>query len=200
MPDPRIQVKVGADVADAQRVMARFGEWIKGGFGIQLANRLTQVFERVPAMLEKTLKVGVAFNSTLEDAELGFAGLLRAISPENFKSLDEAINGSREVIKGLRREAETTASTFEQLVTATQGGVDGASPHRRRADQPDSGAVQHDRQGRQHGDAQFAGLPDYAGRAGHDHRRTGIRGDGGPLDSGDHLARHSAGAPGGKTL
>jgi hypothetical protein len=117
----RVELEVNANTRGAQAAMASFGDWLKTGFGIDIAGRLTSAFAQLPQMLERALKVGVQFNSTLEDAELGFAGLMRAIDPDRFKSLDDALNGSRKVIKELRKEAESTAATFEQLVEATQG-------------------------------------------------------------------------------
>lgn len=101
--------------------MAAFGNWLKTGFGIDIAGRLNSALMRIPAALQQAIETGIRFNSTLEDSELGIAGLLRAIAPERFASLDAALAASQGMMRDLRKEAETTAATFGQLVEASQG-------------------------------------------------------------------------------
>lgn len=117
----RVELKVGADTRSAQAVMARFGEWLKGGFGMAVADRITSAFQRIPQAIQQAIETGIRFNSTIEDAQLGMAGLLRAIAPERFGTLEDALSASSVLMRELRKEAETTAATFGQLVEATQG-------------------------------------------------------------------------------
>jgi hypothetical protein len=117
----KIELQVGADTQKAQASIAAFGNWLKSGFGLAVANRLTNALARIPEAIAKAVETGLKFNSTLEDAELGMAGLLRAIAPEKFATLDAALAASQGMMRDLRKEAETTAATFGQLVEASQG-------------------------------------------------------------------------------
>lgn len=117
----KVELQVGADTKQAEKVFQSFGQWLKGGFGIDISNRLNAALLRVPQAIQRAVETGVKFNQTLEDSELGIAGLLRAIAPERFSTLDAAIAASAGMMRELRREAESTSATFGQLVEASQG-------------------------------------------------------------------------------
>lgn len=92
----KVELQVGANTSKAQASMAAFGNWLKTGFGIDIAGRLNSALMRIPAALQQAIETGIRFNSMLEDSELGIAGLLRAIARSALcSSLDAALAASR---------------------------------------------------------------------------------------------------------
>jgi hypothetical protein len=72
--------------------------------------------------LKNVTATGVAFNSTLENAQLGIAAVMKQFDETGkFANFDAAMVASAEAIEMLKQKALESPATFEQLVQAYQG-------------------------------------------------------------------------------
>lgn len=97
---------------------------LKAGVAIDLGGRLVSGLAQATAAFERLIARGVAFNSTLETAELGIAAVLRQFDKKGkFKSFDDAMRASAAAIELLKQKAKESSATFQELVSAYQGTV-----------------------------------------------------------------------------
>jgi hypothetical protein len=72
------------------------------------------------AALYATIRTGVNFNATLEQARLGIAAVQSAVNPGAFRSFDHAMKVSGGLIDDMKVKARTSKATFEELVESFQ--------------------------------------------------------------------------------
>lgn len=117
----KVDIVLDAQTGKARRELEGFLNWMKAGFGMEIARRATEFLSRIPAMFAAAVRRGVEFNSMIEDTQIAMAALLRQLSPEAFGDFGQAMDGAKRLIAGLREEAARTKATFGELVGATQG-------------------------------------------------------------------------------
>lgn len=83
------------------------------GFLTGMVGQLTALAGGVGAL--GSAFAGVKFNVMLKDTELGMAALLKAGSPDRFKTLDDSMKASADVLELLKQKAIETHGSFEDL-------------------------------------------------------------------------------------
>lgn len=66
-------------------------------------------------------KIGVGFNTAMENATISFGAMLAQMAPQKFSTLQAGLEASRRMVEQLRVEALLTTATFRDLVEGTQG-------------------------------------------------------------------------------
>ena len=98
----------------------QLGSSIQTGLGIDIGRRLLDGLAGIPRTIEASVKQGVAFNSTLEDARIGIAAVLRQFDPQAFKTFNDALATSDKALGALQKKALESPATFQQLVGTFQ--------------------------------------------------------------------------------
>lgn len=102
------------------------GGALQNAFAIDLVSRFNAGLASIPSALLESVKAGVQFNATIQDATLGVAAVLKQFNPAQFATFDAALGKSAEAIDLLKIKAAQSPATFEQLVGAFQG-ISGAA-------------------------------------------------------------------------
>lgn len=112
----------------ATQAMAQQSTQAMGGMLAQ-GNGLVGVFYKLGtviagisfvAMLGWLAKVGVQFDSLLEDAVTGIAAVQRTFRPDLYQDFDMAVTASAQAVDTLKKKAAESPATFEALVGAFQ--------------------------------------------------------------------------------
>lgn len=103
--------------------LASVGAMFKGSFIMPMVGLAAGMagFSAVKAGISEMVGTGISFNSTIENVTIGIAAMMRQMEPAKFTSFNLAMLGSAEIVKGIKKEALTTAATFEDLAQSTQG-------------------------------------------------------------------------------
>jgi hypothetical protein len=104
----------------------RIQDSIGTGLGIDIGRRINDAISSIPQKFQEVIDKGIKFNSTLEDARLGIAAVLKQFNPQEYKTFDQALTASGEAIDSLKQKALESPATFKELVSAFQA-VSGAA-------------------------------------------------------------------------
>ncbi len=131
--DAAMVAKVGASAGGM--AMARGGVWF-ANLAAQAGGAMSRGISSIPglpflgaymgfrgaqAAFSGTIGTGVGFADRMENVQIGLAGMMRQMKPEQFQTFNSAMAGAEEVMHGIKREALTTVATFAELAEATQG-------------------------------------------------------------------------------
>jgi hypothetical protein len=70
--------------------------------------------------IRRSVTVGVSFNATLENAKLSIAAVQRQLSPERFRTFDDALSAAGGTLEQLKAAAKESPASFEELVQGFQ--------------------------------------------------------------------------------
>ena len=124
-----ILLKISSDLAELRATQAELGKTSlslgslakAGGVAGLAFGAVTQGLQSVQSAMKTFITDGVRFNATLETATIGVASVLKQFNPEKYAKFGDAVKDSTVVIGALKKEALTTAATFEELLIAYQG-------------------------------------------------------------------------------
>lgn len=103
-------------------IRGAFGSVMSGaGFGVGLMS-VQGAISGISAAMKTVATNGVAFNSTLEDAKLSIAAVLKTFdSKGQYATLDSAFSDSKDLLEQLKAKAVETKASFIGMVEAYQG-------------------------------------------------------------------------------
>jgi len=95
---------------------------IGAGFsiGAKAADMLTGALRGVAGAVKDTIREGVAFNATLETAQLSVGAVLKQFNPEKYRTFGDATKEAANLVGQLKQRALETSATFEELLTGFQ--------------------------------------------------------------------------------
>lgn len=108
-----------ASIASVQRGVAGLATKL-AGFALAVGGAVVSL-RALEAGMRNVVGTGLKFNSTLETARIGVAGILRSTQPERFKTFTDALDASAEAVEKLRKAAAKSPATVKELVESFQG-------------------------------------------------------------------------------
>lgn len=126
----KVRISASADTTgyrQATQAANDFTNAIKAGIGIDLGGRIVTQLAQLPNIFQAAIAEGVKFNSTLESAKLGVAAIIKSFDVTGTKTFDQSLVESEKAVDKLKKKANETSASFEQLVESFQSTSGAAS-------------------------------------------------------------------------
>lgn len=104
-------------------IASGFVQGLGVGGALSVVGLLKTSISEVVGEMKALVLEGVHFNAAMETAEISVAGALRQFFPERFRSFNEALQGSAQVIDLLRQKSVEAGVSFDDLAHTYQATV-----------------------------------------------------------------------------